>query len=75
MSISELTTEHSPTREKHFAGKLYLFILGAILMAAIFSYFISSQKSLNPQDLGVRAGTIKNNPAGIAPNPAGTPSK
>ncbi len=69
MSISELTTEHSPAREKTFAGKLYLFILGAILMAALFSYFLSSQGSLSPKNLGAPAGTIRNSPAEIAPNP------
>ena len=68
MSITETTTGHSMIRERKFAGKLYLAILAAIIIAAFVSYSLSSRRNLNPANLGTTAGSISND-SSTAPAP------
>lgn len=51
MSISEVTTGHSPRQERNFARTLYITLVVAILIGAVLFFIASRNESLNPMTL------------------------
>ena len=54
MKLSEVTTGHDATKEKEFARTLFLALIIAVIIVAVFSFMIGTKKALSPFDLGPR---------------------
>ncbi len=48
MTIGEITTGHDPISEKHFAKTLFVALVVAVVIVALFSIAIGQKNSLNP---------------------------